>query len=338
LNALLPVPGLNNRFNYDIDVHALFGTYKFGLGKLDVQAGLRFEQVESRIVQVTDSTSFDNDYFRVYPTLHLGYEMSKTDQLRGSYSRRIQRPGAQELSPYTFYIDPQNLRRGNPNLRPEITDSLELAWQHRKKANFYSVTGFYRRSRGGVTDIISDLGGGVFLTTRANLATAERAGVELIANGKFSKTLSYNASATFLWNAIDSNAFGISARRSGTTGTIRTNLSWQPTPKDFFQLNAVYAGKQLLPQGYRRSNAVLNLGYRRKINDRLSLLVTGQNVLDSARQVILFESPTLRDRVSQTGAGRIVLLGIAWNIGGESNRRRPEPGFDFQQGGGDAPQ
>jgi hypothetical protein len=51
----------------------------------------------------------------------------------------------------------------------------------------------------------------------------------------------------------------------------------------------------------------------------------------------LFESPTLRDRVSQTGAGRIVMLGIAWNIGGQTNRRRPEPGFDFQ-GGAEVPQ
>ncbi len=337
-NSLAPVPGLTNSFDYDIAVHALFGTYKFDIGELDVQAGLRLEQVETRIVQITDGTSFDNDYFRAYPTLHLGYALSKTDQLRGSYSRRIQRPSAQDLNPYTFYVDPQNVRRGNPLLRPEITDSLELAWQRRKGPAFYSVTAFYRRARGGVTDIVSDLGGGVFLTTRANLATAERAGVELIANGRFSKTLSYNASGTLMWNAIDSKVFGISARRSGTSASVRANLSWQPTKKDFFQLNAVYNGKQLLPQGFRRSNGVLNLGYRRKIDDRLSLLITGQNVLDSARQVILFESPTLRDRVAQSGPGRIVLVGINWTIGGQTNRRRQEPGFDFQQGGGDVPQ
>lgn len=335
--ALLPVPSLTNSFEYGLTVHALFGTYKFDLGKLDVEAGLRFEEAETRIVQVTDATRFDNDYFRAYPTLHLGYELSKTEQLRGSYSRRIQRPSPLDLNPYTFYIDPLNVRRGNPNLKPEVTDSFEFGWQHRKAGNFLSLTGFYRRSRGGVTEIISDLGGGVFLTSRANLATAERAGVELIANGRLTKKLSYNASATFLWNAIDTRTNGISARRSGATGTVRANLSWQPTPKDFFQLNAVYTGKQLLPQGYRLSNGILNLGYRRKINDKFSVLITGQNVLDSSRQVTLFQSPALTDRVRQNGAGRIILLGIAWNIGGTSNRRRQEPAFDFQQGG-DVPQ
>jgi outer membrane receptor protein involved in Fe transport len=335
-DSLVPVPGLTNQFDYDLSVHALFGTYKFGLGKLDVETGLRLEQALTRIVQIADATRFDNDYFRAYPTLHLGYALSKTDQLRGSYSRRIQRPSAQDLNPYLFYVDPQNVRRGNPNLLPEVTNSFELGWQHRKAGNFVSLTGFYRHASGGVTDILSDLGNGVFLTSRANLATAERAGAELIANGRLSKKLSYNGSATILWTSIDSRAGGVTARRSGTTAIVRANLSWQPKPKDYFQLNAVYTGKQLLPQGYRSSSGILNLGYRRKFNERLSGLVTAQNVLDTARQVTLFESPTLRDQIRQHGAGRILLVGLAWNIGGAS-KKRPEPGFDFQQGG-DVPQ
>ena len=119
---------------------------------------------------------------------------------------------------------------------------------------------------------------------------------------------------------------------------MRGNLSWQPTPKDFFQLNAFYSGKQLLPQGHRRSGGVLNLGYRRKIHDRLSFLVTGQNVLDTASQVTVFETPTIRDRFTQRGTGRIVLLGLSYNLGSQGERRRPEPAFDFQQGGGETPQ
>ena len=331
--TLAPVAGLTNSFDYDLTIHAVFGTFLFPVGKLDAQAGLRVEQVESDLEQVTDAVLFENDYFRVYPTLHLGYELSKREQLKASYSRRIQRPSPQDLNPYTFYIDPQTLRRGNPALRPEVTDSVELGWQRRKSGDFLSLTGFYRRSRGGVTDIISDLGGGVFLTSRANLATAERAGLEAVANGKLSKTLSYNASATFLWNAIDSRTGGVSSRRSGTTGTARVNLSWQPTKKDFFQLNASYSGRQLLPQGYRSSGPILNLGYRRKVSDKISLLVTGQDVLSSARQTIVFETPTLRDRLKQRGIGRVILFGLAWNIGDQNPKKKQEPGFEFQQGG-----
>jgi outer membrane receptor protein involved in Fe transport len=334
--TLQPLPGINNSFAYDLTIHALYGTYDFQIGKLETQAGLRLEAAETRIDQITDAVRFERDYFRAYPTLHLSYPLSKADQLRASYSRRIQRPSGQDLNPYIFYVDPQNLRRGNPSLLPEVTDSLEASWQHRKGGDFYSLTGFYRRSRGGVTDLLSDLGGGVFLTTRANLASGTRTGVEAIANGHFTKTLTYNASATFVWTRIDLRLAGAPAERSGTSATVRANLSWQPTPKDFFQLNAVYSGRQLLPQGYREASGVLNLGYRRKINDRLSVLVTGQNVLDSARQTVLFETPLLRDRVTQRSGGRIVLLGINWNLG-STGRKRQEPGFEFQ-GGGETPQ
>jgi len=338
LDALLTVPNLTNRFEFDQSIHAVFGTFRFKLGKLDTQAGLRLEQVDTTIDQITDAVSFETDYFRAYPTLNLGYELTGNEQLRGGYSRRVQRPSPQDLNPFTIYIDPQNLRRGNPFLRPEVTDSFEIGWNRRKAGTFYSLTGFYRRARDGVTDILSDVGNGVFLTTRANLATAQRVGAEAVASGRLSKTLTYNLSGTFLWNEIDPRTNGISSSRSGTTGNVRVNMDWQPTAKDFFQLNALYSGKQLLPQGFRLSSGILNLGYRRKINDRLNVLLTAQNVLDTIRQVTLFETATLRDRFEQKGFGRTILFGISYNLGNQGPRKRPEPNFDFQQGGGETPQ
>jgi hypothetical protein len=60
--------------------------------------------------------------------------------------------------------------------------------------------------------------------------------------------------------------------------------------------------------------------------------------LDSARQVALFESPTLRDRFEQTGLGRMFLFGLSYNLGDQGQRRRPEPGFEFQQNPVETPQ
>ncbi len=337
-DGLLPIANLTNQFEFDQSIHAVFGTFRFEIGKLNTQAGLRLEQVDTLINQITDDVEFENDYFRVYPTLNFGYDLGKGQQLRGSYSRRVQRPSPPDLNPYTIYIDPQNLRRGNPLLLPEITDSFELGWNRRKGGQFYSLTGFYRRSRGGVTDFLSDVGGGVFLTTRANLATAQRAGVEAIVTGKLSKTLSYNMSGTLLWNEIDPRIDGISSARSGVTGTLRGSLDWQPTPKDFFQLSGNYSGRQLLPQGYRLSSGILNFGYRRKVSDRLNLLLTAQDVLNSVRQVALFETVKLRDRSSQTGTGRSFLFGLNYNLGAQGQRKRAEPTFDFQQGTVETPQ
>lgn len=329
-NDLTPLPAFTNRFGYDETIHAGFATYDFTIGKMETELGLRAEQVNLDIEQITDGTHFQNEYLRFYPTLHLSYTLSDTDTLRANYSRRIQRPQSQDLNPYLVYIDPLNLRQGNPFLKPETTDSFEVAWQRRKKSTFYSLTGFYRDSKDGVTDIFTPLGDGVVLTTRANLGTAKRVGAEAIANGKLTKTLTYNASASYYWNEIDPKVGGVSQSRSGTTGSLRGNVNWQPTAKDFFQLSANYNGRQLLPQGYRTGSGVLNLGYRRNVNEKLSLVATAQDVLATQRQTTFFETPTGTQRTTQRGVGRIFMAGLTYTFGAP-RKNKGNQGFDFQQ-------
>ncbi|MBX3563648.1 MAG: TonB-dependent receptor [Sphingomonas sp.] len=337
-STLVPVAALTNQFDYRQAIHALYGTFQFQAGKFNFQPGLRLEEVGNRIDQVTGGVHVSSDYFRVYPTLHAGYELSAKSKLRASYSRRIQRPGAQDLNPYILYVDPQNVRQGNPNLRPEVTDSFEFGWQLRSQGTFYSINAFYRDSSGGVTDVVTDLGGGVFLSSRANLATSKRAGVELLANGKLGKTLSYNASATYFWSRIDPRSAGIATPRSGATATVRANLNWQPTSKDYFQLNGFYGGRQLIAQGYREGMGVLNLGYRRKVNDKFSVLLTVQDLLETGKQEVFIQTPLIRDRFEQRGPGRIFLLSATYNFGNPGGRKQREPGFEFDSGAGAPPQ
>jgi len=122
---------LTNEFLYDQDVQAFYFTYQRPFGPLTAQIGLRAEAVQIDVNQVTSGITDENSYTGLYPTLHLAYELSDSQQLTASYSRRIQRPGAQDLNPYVIFVDPFNLRAGNPDLDPQITDSFEAAWQFR---------------------------------------------------------------------------------------------------------------------------------------------------------------------------------------------------------------
>ena len=79
---------------------------------------------------------------------------------------------------------------------------------------------------------------------------------------------------------LDPDGLGGLGRRSGTVANGRGSLTWQPTAKDYFQLSGNVFGRQLLPQGYRLVGGILNLGYRRKVNEQLSLLFTGQRLLN----------------------------------------------------------
>ena len=115
-----------------------------------------------------------------------------------------------------------------------------------------------------------------------------------------------------------------------TTLSGRASLSWQATPKDFFQLNGFTSGKRLTPQGYREPISLLNLGYRRKVTDKLNVVVTANDVLDGFEDTMIIDTPTLRERVRRTANVRAVFFGFTYSFGG--GKARPEQ-FDFGTGG-----
>lgn len=333
-SSLITDPAQTNQFDYDITITSAFATYERPFGPVTVQGGLRVEQVGIEI-GAPGGPQETNEDFSAYPSLFVAYDLTPNQRLRASYGRRIERPRTSDLNPFPVQQDAQNVRQGNPRLDPETTDSYELTYQYRRGPAFYLATLFYRDSSDGITDVVRVRSDGVFVTTRENLSQSRRAGLELIANGRIVQGLTYNVSGSLLWNEIEASGQA-GATREGTTAVGRFNISWQMSPNDFLQVNGAWSGEQLLPQGVRLPNGVLNLGYRRKLNDRLSLVLTGQNLLDGFREGVELDTPTLRDRSERSFIPRAALIGFAWTFGESPNanrRRGQEPGFEFEQGG-----
>jgi len=329
--AATPDPALNSLFRFDQQVHAVYGTYERPFGKLSVLAGLRVEAVLIDVDQVTQAIKAENDDVSFYPSLHLSYALDEDDKLKASYSRRIQRPNPGEYNPFRIFQDPQNFRAGNPDLKPQTTDSFELGYEHRKGGQIYQATFYYRDVRDSVNDVVRDLGSGVFLTTRANVGKSQVAGVEVVANGRFTRKLTYNLSGNAYWTELDGRGLGVGGRvRDGWTASGRGNLSWQATDRDFLQLNAFLNGERLSPQGYIRPMGGLNLGYRHKFNDRLSAVMTVQDALSTVRYKGVVDTPTLRDVQIFEPQVRGVFVGLTYSFGGGKPR---DPGFDFGGGG-----
>lgn len=325
--GLIPDPIVSNEFHFDQQVHALYATYEKPFSeKLSAQFGLRLEQANLDLDQVTTNIQSSNDYFRAYPTMHLAYTLAEGESVRGSYSRRIARPQPQQLNPFLSYQDSQNYRSGNPDLLPQETDSFELMYQKRAGQNFYQATLYYRDTKDAFTDVTTDLGNGIFLTRPDNLGSSRSTGLELVANGALHPTLRYSASVNAYRQEIDAAGIPGAVDRSGDGVGGRLTLNWSPTQEDFVQLSGIWAGDQLQAQGVREQTTLVNFGYRRKINKDWSFNVTARDLLDEYGAVSTIETPTFTDRTSITFGGRAVYVGFTWNFG--TGQRRPEQ-FDF---------
>ncbi|WP_224489196.1 TonB-dependent receptor domain-containing protein [Robertkochia flava] len=194
---LVPTP--NTNFIYGMDIYSAYATFGQNFEKWSYQVGARVEDVS--VTAVTNGErSFTDDYFQLYPSAFLRYAPSEKNQYQISYSRRVDRPGLQQVNPIREWSTPQLSSFGNQNLLPQFTNSLELNYTHRmEKLGSITFGGFFRQIQDEINRAVyidrRDLTKQIL--TWDNFNDTEAYGVELNTNLNLAKWWSVNMSAEF---------------------------------------------------------------------------------------------------------------------------------------------
>jgi outer membrane receptor protein involved in Fe transport len=323
-------PGQTDLFRFDRRVDAVYTTYNQPIGRLSVLLGLRLEDARTSLDDETTSTTGVIDNLSLYPTLHLGWKLTEHQKLTASFTERVQRPGANQYDPFRFISGPYNENQGNSDLKPEQSRKYELGWEYKAGGAYYSATAYYKHSDDGVASVVTDLGDGVFLTTPENLSRSQNAGLELIASGHLTSTLSYNLSGNQRWIQIDVMTAGFTPQ-AGWTFAGHGSLDWQATPNDLVQVQGAVNGRQVTPQGFSDTGPLVNLGYRRKFDNRLALQLTAQDAFGQAYNTYASNSPAVFDDAgSRKIHDRVAYASLIWTFGrGPKKAPDPDPGQDF---------
>ncbi len=126
-NEWIADPEYTNRFLYDENVNAAYVNYSTEYKKLGIQLGLRAEYTHSKGNSITKNQLVDRKYIEFFPSLSLSRTLDKNNQLGFSYSRRIDRPGYDDLNPFMNFLDEYTFQKGNPYLNPQFTSSFDLS-------------------------------------------------------------------------------------------------------------------------------------------------------------------------------------------------------------------
>jgi outer membrane receptor protein involved in Fe transport len=327
-------PGETDLFHFNRQIQSLYTTYEQPIGRLAVLGGLRYEMSTIKIDDETSQAISHNDQWRLYPTLHLAWTVNDSQQIVLSYSQRVSRPQPQQFDPFQVIRGPLNISEGNPDLKPQETQSFEAGYRYRQGTTNYIATLFYKDSTGAVTTVQDSLGNGVLLSTLENLGGSKSAGLELIAAKHITPKLTFNISGDVSWDQIDARALGFAQLRSGMSGRARGSINWQVTPNDMWQAHVNYFGQRLAPQGFSEPRGSLNLGYRHKFDSHLSMLVTAQDVLGTFHQRSIIDTETLQEDSRNRAATRTVFFSLIYAFGFETRR---DQDFDYgsDEGGGE---
>ena len=122
-----------NLFEYTEFRNSAYGGLTVNLKKLGFQTMLRVEN--SHIV--ADSVT-NPDYTCFLPSVNLQYKFSPSHNLKFTYNRRINRPGIYDMNPYYRVGQNYAITQGNPNLRPDYRDRLQLTYTWNFGSNYFS--------------------------------------------------------------------------------------------------------------------------------------------------------------------------------------------------------
>lgn len=162
----------SNLFDYTENINAAYATYQQQWAKWSLNAGLRLENTNSRgelsSTQQNEDDLVKRQYTNLFPSAGLTHQLNNNNSLALNYSRRIDRPTYQTLNPFVSQLDELTYGKGNPFLRPQYTNNLELSHTYK-----YTLTTSLRFSRtidffGELSDTIE--GNRNFIMT-SNLAT-----------------------------------------------------------------------------------------------------------------------------------------------------------------------
>mgnify|MGYP000621718897 CR=1 FL=1 len=131
--------------DFQQDVHAGYFTYEQTFGKVGAKGGLRGEYTDvSSVVEGSSNGEYIDDYFQLFPTANLNYNVTEKTNLNLGYSRRINRPNSRQLTPFADRSDPNNAFQGNNTLRPELTNSYELGFNTNFEKSGLSASIYHR--------------------------------------------------------------------------------------------------------------------------------------------------------------------------------------------------
>src|SRR5262249_15507304 len=121
-------PALSSNFKFHQRIHAVYQSYQGTISAWTWLVGLRTEWTTTDTTQVNPPVSTAVRYADLFPSLHVDRSLSEHSTLSLGASRRVTRPEPDFLNPNVFEEYPPNFTAGNPNLRPQFTDSVELGY------------------------------------------------------------------------------------------------------------------------------------------------------------------------------------------------------------------
>jgi len=282
------IPGLNSPLDvgaggaatYRELIPAVYGNYVFETPKIEAELGLRLEYVKIQYDVNPNHNTYKSDgydYMQPFPNVRFAYKLNDANRLSVFFNRRVDRPNEVDIRIFPKYDDAEIIKVGNPSLRPQFTNSIELGYKTSWAKGYLYSAAFHRFADGTITRVSSSIApSNLIYAIFQNVNKSYNTGFELVLNQDVNQWYGFNLNVTGYRNQID--AFTVSnkypspntftaAQQEVYSGNIKLNNQFHLRNKVEAQLTVIYLAPDIIPQGTIAARYSIDFGVKKAIQN-----------------------------------------------------------------------
>ncbi|MEO8824186.1 MAG: TonB-dependent receptor [Ginsengibacter sp.] len=343
---LVKIPSGTNDYQSTDNVIAGYVDVKSTIKNFGYELGLRAESSNYNGDLTNTGEQFSNKYpVSLFPSLFLSQKLNNKQELQFSYTRRINRPNFFQLIPFTDYTDSLNITRGNPNLVPEFTNSLEMSYSKTfKGGNSFLGSIYYKHSNDLITRYLTPginpfTGNEDIINTYINANSSYSYGAELTSINKLAKWWDLTTNVNVYQSHINtSNIPGSTSEDALISWFGKVNSNFKLPANFTIQLSGDYQSKTNLPvnnkqggpgsggpfgqaqsssQGYIRSIWGTDIAVKKSFlkNNAASLTLSMSDIFRTRIQDQYSESPYFIQNYTRLNNPQLFRVSFAYHFG-----------------------
>lgn len=246
--------GNTSNYKNNESVYAAYVTFSNSIHNFSYKLGLRGESSKYTGELIQTGEQFSNSYpTSLFPTIFLSQKLKHDQEVQLSATRRINRPNFFQLIPFADSTDKLNITKGNPNLVPEFTQSLELSYLKTFKGNHtFLGSVYYKYTDNTITSYIDrqtdpTTGSTALINTFINAKGSYTTGAEITVQNYFTKWWDMSTNINMYNSKVDAGQTAVANQKALWSVFGKLNSNFKLPAAMELQLTATYQSKTNLP-------------------------------------------------------------------------------------------
>lgn len=313
---------------YREKIPAAYATYVFETPTLEVEGGMRVEQVLLDYEVNPDHNTYRSDgyrYFQPFPTVRFAWKPANNHKLSLFFNRRVDRPNEVDIRIFPKYDEPELIKVGNPGLRPQFTTSVDLGYRTTWTSGSLYAAGYRRIVDATITRIATQAPGSPILyNVFQNAGRSWITGSELVWQQAVSRGVSLSTNANVYRTTI--GAFSVlnrypvpvtftANRESLISGNFKVNANLLLPGQFDARVSSIYLAPDLFPQGRIGARYALDMGLRKNVQQgRGEIVVNATDLLNTNQVRRTLTGADFRYVSTDYLETQVVRLGYTWKF------------------------